>query len=244
MASIDLLFQGFPGWSPDFGRLGWPSISLIRAGDRNVLFDTGHPGMHRLLLRRLADRGLSPDDVHMVVMSHSHWDHTLGLPLFPRAELVIGQVELEWALKVAPAEEPSVPGYLVQYLADQPRLTALRGDTELLPGVRMIDTPGHTPGHMSMLVETEEGTVAIAQDAVKNRAEFLARSADQTMDAAASAASIERIAAVARVVIPGHDRAFRLENGRPQYLAELKMEILIKSSPSMGEETVLAVTLR
>jgi N-acyl homoserine lactone hydrolase len=244
MATIDLLFKGFPGWSPNYGRLGWASIPLIRAKGANILFDTGHNGMHRLLLQRLADRGLAPEDIHMVVMSHSHWDHSLGFPLFPNAEMVIGRRELEWALGLAPSDNPSVPGSLMRELADHPRLRALQGDTELISEVRMIDTPGHSPGHMSMVVTTEMGVVVIAQDAVKNRAEFLAGVADQTMDAAASSASIERVASLADVVIPGHDRTFRREGSRVVYLEELQVEILATVSPNMEEQSIFTLTFR
>lgn len=243
MATVELLFEGFPGWSPTHGRIGWGSIALVRAGGTNLLFDTGHPGMHRLMLSRLAARKLSPADIQMVVLSHSHWDHSLGFPLFPEAEVVIGARELEWALRQAPAENPSVPGYLMRQLADHPRLRALAGDTELLPGVTMIDTPGHTPGHMSMLVSAADGRTAIAQDAIKNRAELLARTAEQTLDAAASRRSMERIASVAEIVVPGHDRAFRLEGSQARYLGPLKIDIVAKTSPDLAEQTVFSISL-
>jgi N-acyl homoserine lactone hydrolase len=244
MVSYELLFQGFPGWSPTHGRLAWPSLPLIKAGGKNILFDTGHYGVHKLLLQKLADRGLNPSDIDLLVISHGHWDHSLGFPLFPRAEVVIGERELEWALKVNPAENTTVPLYVMEHIADCPRLRTLKGDTELMPGITMIDTPGHTPGHMSMVLETAEGCVVLAQDAVKNRAEFLARQADQTLDAAATSASIERVAAVANVVIPGHDRAFRVEQGRVTYTEELRVEILARISASMDEEAVFTICLK
>lgn len=242
--TFDTLFQGFPGWSPTHGRLAWPSLALIKAGGKNVLFDTGHYGVHKLLLEKLAERGLSPSDIDVLVLSHSHWDHSLGFPLFPRAEVVIGERELEWALKANPAENTTVPLYVMEHIADCPRLKTLKGDTELLPGVTMIDTPGHTPGHMSMVMETAEGCVVMAQDAVKNRAEFLARRADQTLDAAATAASIERVASIANIVIPGHDRAFRVEGDRVTYTEDLRAEILAKISTSMEESAVFTICLK
>ncbi|MHB0871553.1 MAG: hypothetical protein ACYC66_16615 [Chloroflexota bacterium] len=67
--------------------------------------------------------------------------------------------------KLQPGESLAVPTHLMQHLADHPRLRTLEGNTELLPGVAMIDTPGHTPGHMSMVVTTEQGKVVLAQDA-------------------------------------------------------------------------------
>ena len=244
MPTVDLLFQGFPGWSPTHGRLGWPSVALIRADGTNLLLDTGHMGMHRLLLGRLAEMGVPAESIDLLVLSHSHWDHSLGTPLFPGAQIVIGETELRWAVGLRPAENPSVPVYLMQHLADHPRLRTVRGDTDLLPGVAAIDPPGHTPGHISLVVATEEGRVVLAQDAVKNRGEFLARRADQTMDPAASSASIERIATLANTVIPGHDRAFRVAGNRAVYQGELRAEILAKTSPYAEEETLFTITLR
>lgn len=244
MPTVDLLFQGFPGWSPTHGRLGWPSVALIRADGLSLLLDTGHMGMHGLLLQRLAEMGVLPEGIDLLVLSHSHWDHTLGAPLFPRAQIVIGESELRWAIGLQPKENPSVPVYLMQHLAEHPRLRTVQGDAELLPGVTAIDTPGHTPGHISLMVATGERRVVLAQDAVKNRGEFLSRRADQTMDAVASTASIERVAALADVVVPGHDRAFQIAGDRAVYQGELRAEILAKTSPYTEEETVFTITLR
>lgn len=244
MVAYEVLFQGFPGWSPTHGRLAWPSLALIRADGRNILFDTGHYGVHKMLLQRLADRGLAPSDIDILVLSHSHWDHSLGFPLFPRAEVVISRHELEWSVKVNPLEHPSVPVFLMERIAECERLRVLDGDSVLVPGVMMIDTPGHTPGHMSMILETGDGKVVMAQDGVKNRAEFIARRADQTMDARVSSASMERVASIADIVIPGHDRAFKVDGERAVYTEELRAEILAKVSPNMEESTVFSITLR
>lgn len=97
MVTLDLLFQGLPLRTLDYGPLAFASIPLLRAGGKNVVVDTGGPGMHRPLLERLAERGVAPTDVHVLILSHSHWDHCLGAPLFPNAEIVIAQKELEWA---------------------------------------------------------------------------------------------------------------------------------------------------
>jgi hypothetical protein len=64
------------------------------------------------------------------------------------------------------------------------------------------------------------------------------------MDAAASSASIDRVASLAGVVIPGHDRTFRREGSRVVYLEELQMEILTLVSPSMEEQSVFTLTFR
>ncbi len=244
MVDVDLLLRGFPGWSPNFGRLGWPSLPLIRVNGKNLLVDAGHHGVMEWLLPALAQRGLAPGAIDMVLLSHTHWDHCLGLPHFPNAEIVVGEKEMQWAAGLAPDETPAVPYVLVQWLARHPRLRTIRGDTELFPGVLMIDTPGHTPGHMSVVATTDRGKVVLAQDALKYRAEYLTLTADMSMDAAATAASIQKLAVLADLVIPGHDRPFRIEGGRAIYTEELKAEFVAKAGSTLEEETLFSIAFR
>lgn len=244
MVNVDLLFQGLPLRTLNYGPLAFASIPLVRAGGKNVVVDTGGPGMHRPLLERLAERGVEPTDVDLLLLSHSHWDHCLGAPLFPNAEIVIGQRELEWALDQVPHRNPAVSTPLLRQLAGESRLRTIKGDTEILPGLTMIETPGHTPGHMAVVAQTEQGRVVIAQDALKNRVELVSRVGDMVVDAAASTASIERIAALADLVIPGHDRPFRLQDGRAVYVGEARLDVLARLSPHREDETVLSITLR
>jgi glyoxylase-like metal-dependent hydrolase (beta-lactamase superfamily II) len=244
VVTVDLLFTGLPLRTLNYGSLAFASIPLIRAGGKSIVVDTGGPGMHRPLLARLAERGVAPTDVHMLLLSHGHWDHCLGAPLFPNAEIVIAQAELEWALAQVPHENPAVSGHLLRQLAEGSRLRTIKGDTQILPGLSMIETPGHTPGHMAVLAETAQGRIVIAQDALKNRVELLKRVGEMIVDAAASTASIERIVALADLIVPGHDRPLRVEGGRPVYQAEASVEILARVSPEDEDQTVFSIRLR
>jgi glyoxylase-like metal-dependent hydrolase (beta-lactamase superfamily II) len=115
---------------------------------------------------QLRARGVEPDDVSRVVMTHLHADHTSGLRLLPTAEVVLGR--REW--QAARGRGAATKGFVAQHLPPEERVRLLDlGDEpfDLLAdgSVRLISTPGHTPGHLSVLLRTGQGDVLLAGDA-------------------------------------------------------------------------------
>jgi glyoxylase-like metal-dependent hydrolase (beta-lactamase superfamily II) len=157
------------------------SCYVVRTPDAVILFDTGFspravPGLLRndplarftdqdLLVHRLDGLGLQTDDVDIVVLSHLHYDHAGGAQLFSKSELVVQKDEYSYAHYPAPFFESfyyrknfDLPGY---------RWRLLDGDAELVPGVTVLRTDGHTPGHQSLVVDlAETGPVVLAGDCV------------------------------------------------------------------------------
>ena len=88
MYQIDVLIQGFPGKAVCHGGLGWSTVSLIRGEGRVVLLDVGAFGIRRELSKQLQNRGVSPEDVTDVVLTHAHYDHAVNFTLFPKAMLI------------------------------------------------------------------------------------------------------------------------------------------------------------
>jgi N-acyl homoserine lactone hydrolase len=201
---------------------------LIRAREATILFDTGLspravPGLLRtdplaqfedadLLVHRLDALGLEPKDVDVVVLSHLHFDHAGGAALFTDSELVVQQDEFA-AAHYPPAflaplyyrKNFDLPGY---------RWRLLQGDTELYPGVSVLRSEGHTPGHQSLLVELPDtGPVILAGDCC-----YWQRSIDDEVppgvvwDPARAMHSIKRLKTVARLtggrIFPSHDPGF------------------------------------
>jgi N-acyl homoserine lactone hydrolase len=114
---------------------------------------------------RLKQLGVAPGDIDYVVLSHLHFDHAGNVKLFKEtnARLVCSAKEKEWAFGF---EGPFNGAHLK---ADYEDLTfeTVDGDAEFLPGVSFIQTPGHTPGSMSMRVDLPEtGTMIFTADAV------------------------------------------------------------------------------
>src|SRR5258708_5307332 len=149
---------------------------LIQTGDgQNILVDSGiaadyqsppgtppHPH-ERTVLTQLADLGLRPDDINFLVCTHFDVDHAGYHDAFARAELVVQREHYElarsghrrYAAARAHWDHPAL------------RYRQLDGDTELLPGVSLLETSGHAPGHQSVLVRLPQtGPVLLAGDAV------------------------------------------------------------------------------
>lgn len=108
--------------------------------------------------------GLTPADIDLVFLSHLHFDHAGGLCEVCGAEVHVQAAEL------AAAREPADDAYFADDFAGDYRWKPQHGDYTLLPGLQAVATPGHTAGHMSLLVELPEGApVLLAGDAADLR---------------------------------------------------------------------------
>lgn len=172
--------------------------TLIRSHGLTLVVDPGHgPEQMAELLDRRA--GLTVDAVDAVFVTHRHADHRVGIDAFPRARLYMAADELrDWAAATDPLREEAA---IARRFTPSP--------TELTPDVRLLVTNGHTTGHTSLVVEAGSTSVVIAGDAAMSRSFFDARDVYfNTVDRAAARESLDRIALVAAVVVPGHDNQF------------------------------------
>ena len=106
----------------------------------------------------LAVHGISPIDIRWVINSHLHFDHAGQNAVFPHAPLYVQRGEH----KRIHEENYTVAEWLDYAGA---RYELLEGEAEIVPGVRVITTPGHTPGHQSIVVATASGPSVIVGDA-------------------------------------------------------------------------------
>jgi N-acyl homoserine lactone hydrolase len=221
--AVDLLVAGYPGRSTVHGPLGWSGITLLQGGGRTALVDTGGFGLRWPLRAALAQRGVAPDDVTDVLLTHVHYDHAVNALLFPRARVWISAADLEWACARPPGFD-AIPELHAAALAQDRRTRRIEADGEVLPGIEAIGAPGHTPGSLAYLVAGPQAPVLFAGDAVKNRAELVSGSVDMTEDRAASEASVRRLRELwlgvpGTVLVPGHDLPLRADaDGRPAYV--------------------------
>ncbi|ESR23731.1 MBL fold metallo-hydrolase [Lutibaculum baratangense] len=236
---IDIVVEGYPGKSVCHGGLGWSSIVLLRGHGRVALVDVGAFGVRKTLIKRLADYGLTPKDVTDVLLTHSHYDHSVNWTLFSHARIVIGGDELDWSVNEPWGESP-VPELYVRELSTWPTLARVSEGDEVLPGITAYDAPGHTPGHLIFVLRGREHDVVFTGDAAKNRAELVSRDTDMTFDPAVSAASIGRIwdfwtRRPGTVLVPGHDLPMVLDGGVPRFLGEREAAISAWMGDGMDE---------
>lgn len=144
-----------------------------------VLFDTGmgaatpeteahYRPRRRGLVEALSGAGIGLDDVALVVNCHLHFDHCGGNPLLAGKPVLVQDVELAAARQ---------DGYTFPELVDFPGATyeEITGEVEVWPGMWVIPTPGHTPGHQSVVVRQGDGAVVVlAGQAYDSASQFAA----------------------------------------------------------------------
>jgi N-acyl homoserine lactone hydrolase len=160
-------------------------MSLIETSEGYVLFDTGlNPeGINNpqkawgekasLIVKfekendirnRLKELGLKINDIKYVVNSHLHYDHTGGNKFFKKAKFVVQKAEYRFAHF---PDEFASHAYIKNHFDLPFNYFLIEGDYELLPGLYIIFTPGHTPGSQSLLVELPKtGKVLLTGDAI------------------------------------------------------------------------------
>jgi len=172
--------------------------TLIRAPGVNIIVDPALAG-DEMAAALDGATGLKPRDIGAVYLTHAHGDHFTGLAVFPEARWLCPKGEAESVRKQL-----------------GPECAARVGDApeEIAPGVRLITLPGHTHNLAGLLFGSRDGVVAVVGDAVMTRDFFDDRrgyfnSVDQTQ----SAASMEKLAAAADIIVPGHGNYFIVKRG-------------------------------
>jgi len=213
MWKLEILIPGFPGVS-DRGFLGWSTVAILGPKPL-ILFDTGTYGCRKVLLEKLQSLGYYPQNIDYLILSHSHYDHSMNWRLFPRAEILMHEVEFKYARECGDGHYLVDGKTLSEGLEKSGRLSIVtEKETELLKGITLLHTPGHTPGSMSALININEKIVALAGDAVKNIQEARDKKVAITMDPVNSSASIKKLIERSNLIIPGHDTTICIkENG-------------------------------
>jgi glyoxylase-like metal-dependent hydrolase (beta-lactamase superfamily II) len=153
---------------------------VINTDDHRILIDTGAGTLAPTtgkLLTSLHAEGISPESIDTVILTHGHPDHLGGNTrdgdiVYPNARFLIGQAEWEfWTSKPDLKTDEHIQQLLVStaqnnLLPIADRVTCIRHEEEITPGIRMIPAGGHTPGHMAVEVSSNRERLLCTGDAV------------------------------------------------------------------------------
>lgn len=206
---------------------------LVEIGGKRVLVETGNGDKFpqrekelygidhdRSVAVALRELGVEPDSIDVVVLTHLHFDHCGGatrrdngsiVPVFPRARHVVQQRELDAALH---PHERNRASYLAENFAplqEAGLLETVDGEAQLVPGVRVVPTPGHTPGHQSVLIDGGDEKALFLGDVVPTALHValpwvMSYDLDVEATLASKRAIFERAQAERWTLLFGHDR--------------------------------------
>ena len=164
------------------GNIPVPAYVVPTSDGKNILIDSGFPegfagktvalpggntaevSADDLIVNRLNSIGLRPEDIETVVCTHLDADHAGGHAAFINAEFVVQREQYETALQ---SEQPRFAALHDEWNRPSLRYRLVDGDVELFPGIELIETSGHVPGHQAVLVRLPEtGSVLLAIDAI------------------------------------------------------------------------------
>lgn len=166
------------------------TVSLIQDNGKNILVDTGNHEVEKKLLSALKKQGLEPDNIDYVILTHHHPDHVANKHLFKKAIIT------DWLTSYKKDK----------FIVDFDIIN--KGKNIITPNVYIKSTPGHALDEGSVIVQTEEGIVAIAGDL------FFNDQAERNIfvhDVKDFQRSRKEILKLADFIIPGHGGMFKVK---------------------------------
>ena len=216
------------------------NVFLIEGNGRKILVDTGGSAKQREMLLKsresneffnwdqhpldvedvtpleegLAHWQLAPEDIDTVILTHLHWDHVMNVTKLPNARVIVQKAEWEAALSPHPLHKFYYASR--DFYENLRNVELVNGDIELFPGIRLLLTPGHTPGGQSVIVQTEKGKYAISgfctilenfypPKKLQTQIGHSVIPAGIHLDAAAAYESILKLLQLSDVVLPVHE---------------------------------------
>lgn len=156
------------------------TVIVLTIGDKHVMIDAGSGAQWQPTAGRLHENmekaGIDPEKIETILISHFHPDHIFGLmekvtnkPVFPQAEFIVTKAEYDWW--TAPGRVEKLPearkalGKRIQAVFPTwKNFTLIEDEREVLPGIQLVNAPGHTPGHAAFIVNSGDQQLMISND--------------------------------------------------------------------------------
>jgi glyoxylase-like metal-dependent hydrolase (beta-lactamase superfamily II) len=166
------------------------NATLLKFGNETVLFDAGTGGQFQptagALIANMAAVGITPAQITRVIVSHFHPDHVFGLmskapdntPVFPNAAIYVPSTEFKFWMDPSiftqlPESRQGLPRRLqAMFPLLKDKVKQYEWDTDVIPGIRSIAAPGHTPGHTAFVVGSGKAQLLVLSDTTNMPALF------------------------------------------------------------------------
>ena len=157
------------------------TVVVLKVGDKLIMVDSGS-GVGQWqptavdLPRNVKAAGIDPTKISTILISHFHPDHIFGLmekgtnaPLYPNAELVVNATEYKWwtepgRVEKLPEGRKALGNRIQTVFPTWKNFKLIEGEQEVAPGIRVVNAPGHTPGHSAFLVSSGNQQLMISND--------------------------------------------------------------------------------
>jgi glyoxylase-like metal-dependent hydrolase (beta-lactamase superfamily II) len=198
MAEVKVLIEGQFVYDEGRGTKTGCTVTLIKS-NKTILVDTGSFLDKERLLNGLKKEGVMPEDIDIVFLTHIHLDHVVNISLF-RNSLIL--------CKYRGGEYPGQTHYPK---TGRMIRTELLDKTMIAQDVELILTPGHSDDMVSLIVDTPEGKVVIAGDALPSEewADMELQPSPAVVDVEIFNRSRRKILQVADYIVPGHGKMFK-----------------------------------
>ncbi len=167
------------GLSPDFVSIPF-TVAVVKTGGKTIMCDSGTGGQVQptagKLMANMKAAGIDPAKIDTILISHCHPDHIFGLmekdtnkPVYPNVEIIVSDVEYKFWTDPAvidrlPEARKGLARRIQATFPTWKNMRQVTGEGEVAPGIRFVDTPGHTPGHRAFHLSSGASQLMISND--------------------------------------------------------------------------------
>src|SRR6266568_4834793 len=157
------------------------TVVVVKTGGKTIMCDSGTGGQVQptagKMMANMKAAGIDPKKIETILISHFHPDHIFGLlekntnaPVFPNAEIIVSAAEYNWwtdpsLITRLPKGRKPLARRIQAVIPNWKNVLPIEGEDEVVPGIRFVRAPGHTPGHTAFHISSGNEQLMISNDA-------------------------------------------------------------------------------